>query len=156
MTLALLTFIAIFMLIASGALLYFYRGVVLSRLSTVVSPSAGPQNVLERFLGVQPTTASIEEFIDPFQKILPRSPEEVGVTQKRLILAGYRKESHVNIFYGAKVVVPVFLCVLATVTRFYQHGPLFVYGLAGGLGFLLPDFWLGNRISARQLKIRLC
>jgi len=41
MTLALLTFIAIFMLIASGALLYFYRGVVLSRLSTVVSPSAG-------------------------------------------------------------------------------------------------------------------
>jgi tight adherence protein C len=154
MTLVLLTFVAIFMLVGSGALLLFYREALLSRLSNVVSPSEEAQNVLQRFFGAR-ATASIEQIADPFQRILPRSPEEVGITQKRLILAGYRKNSHVNIFYGAKVAVPVLLCVLVTVFKLYQYGPFFAYGLAGGLGFLLPDFWLGNRISARQLEIRL-
>ncbi len=154
MTLALLTFIAIFMLITSGALLLAYREALLNRLSSVVSPASSPQNLLQRIFGAR-AKASIEEVIDPFQKILPRSPEEVGVIQKRLIWAGYRKDSYVNIFYGAKVAVPLALCVLATVTKAYHYGPFFVYALAGGLGFLLPDFWLGNRIAARQLKIRL-
>src|SRR5579884_1354248 len=142
MTLALLTFIAIFMLITSGALLLAYREALLNRLSSVVSPASSPQNLLQRIFGVRAKT-SIEEVIDPFQKILPRSPEEVGVIQKRLIWAGYRKDSYVNIFYGAKVAVPLLLCILATVTKAYHYGPFFVYALAGGLGFLLPEFRLG-------------
>jgi tight adherence protein C len=77
------------------------------------------------------------------------------VAQRRLILAGYRKDVHVDIFYGAKVVTPIFLVVLATVTGFYSRGPFFVYAVACALGFLLPDFFVGNRISARQLKIKL-
>ena len=31
----------------------------------------------------------------------------------------------------------------------------FIYGLAVALGFLLPDYFLGNRVSARQFKIKL-
>jgi tight adherence protein C len=42
-----------------------------------------------------------------------------------------------------------------TVTGAYEFGAFFIYALALGMGFLLPDFWLGNRISARQLEIRL-
>ena len=53
------------------------------------------------------------------------------------------------------MLVPITLALLATVTGAYEYGPFFVYALALGLGFLVPDFWLGNRISARQLKIRL-
>jgi tight adherence protein C len=34
-------------------------------------------------------------------------------------------------------------------------GPFFVYALALALGYLLPDFWVGHRIKARQLNIRL-
>ena len=154
MTIVLLMFVAVFMLVASGALLLFYREALLARLSNVVSPSTSAQSVLQRIFGEEATT-SIEQVMDPIQKLLPRSPEEVGVVQRRLIFAGYRKDSYVNTFYGAKVAVPVLLCVLATVTKAYNYGPIFVYGLAAGLGFLLPDFWLGNRISARQLKIRL-
>src|SRR6202034_2580989 len=41
------------------------------------------------------------------------------------------------------------------VTQVYTYAPLFVYALAAGLGFMVPDFWLSNRISARQLKLRL-
>jgi tight adherence protein C len=93
--------------------------------------------------------------ITPLQKVLPRSPEEVSVIQKRLIRAGYRNDSYVNVFYASKVVVPVFAAIFVTVTGIYHYGAFFMYALAFGLGFLLPDFWLGNRISARQLNIRL-
>jgi tight adherence protein C len=87
--------------------------------------------------------------------VLPRSAQETSVTQTRLIRAGYRKDSHVNVFYGAKVVIPIGLTLIATGTQAYTIGPFFIYGLCVGLGFLLPDFWLGNRMSNRQTKIRL-
>jgi tight adherence protein C len=77
------------------------------------------------------------------------------VVQKRLIRAGYRRDAYVNIFYGAKVLTPLLLVVVVSVTRVYEYGPFFVYALAAALGFLAPDFWLGNRISARQANIRV-
>jgi len=47
------------------------------------------------------------------------------------------------------------LAFLVTVTGVYDYGPFFVYSVALALGFLAPDFWLGNRIKARQLNLRL-
>jgi tight adherence protein C len=44
--------------------------------------------------------------------------------------------------------------VLAFTTGAGSYSPFFVYLVAIGLGFLLPDFWLGNRISARQSRVR--
>ena len=76
--------------------------------------------------------------------MLPRSPEEVSVVQKRLIRAGYRKDSYVDIFYGAKVAVPVILTVLATITGAYELGPLFVYGMTLGLGSWFLTFGWGT------------
>jgi tight adherence protein C len=98
----------------------------------------------------------VEQIVRPFQNVLPRSAQEVSVIQKRLIRAGYRKDSHVNVFYGAKVLVPLTLVLLAGVTGTASYlGPFFAYAIAAALGFLAPDFWLGNRIASRQLKIRL-
>lgn len=156
MTLALITFLSVFLLIISGSLLFLYRRALAVRLATVAAPrvEGGSAGFLRKLFHVR-SEASIAKVIDPFQRMLPRSPEEVSVVQRRLMWAGYRKDLHVNIFYGAKVVVPAALAVLATVTGFYVKGPFFVYGISLGLGFLLPDFWLGNRIKARQLKIRL-
>jgi tight adherence protein C len=75
--------------------------------------------------------------------------------QKRLIRAGFRKDSAVNLFYGAKVLVPFSLCLLALATGLAQNNPFFAYVMALGLGFLIPDFWLGRRIKNRQARIRL-
>jgi tight adherence protein C len=61
----------------------------------------------------------------------------------------------VNIFYGAKVLVPLTLGVLVMVTGLSSYNPFFVYAMAFGLGFLVPDFWLGRRIATRQARIRL-
>ena len=155
MSLVLLTFLAVFLLVGSGGLLLAYREALLQRLDSVLSRPTGPrQSLLQRLIGVR-SAASLAKALDGFQKVLPRSPEEVSVAQRRLIWAGYRKDFYVDIFYGAKVMVPLSLVALATVTGAYSYGPFFVYALAGGLGFLIPDYFLGNRISARQLKIKL-
>jgi tight adherence protein C len=155
MTPVLLTFIAVFLLIVSGGLFFSYREILLQRLATVVSPRTHQGgNWVQRLTGMR-SMASVAKAVDPFQKLLPRSPEEVSVAQRRLIWAGHRKDVHVDIFYGAKVLVPLSLAVLATVTGAYEYGAFFVYGLAVGLGFLIPDYWLGQRIKARQFKIKL-
>jgi len=154
MTLALVTFIAVFIVAASALLLVFYRDLTVKRMASVVSPQDGSSGLFDRLMRLR-STSTMESIIQPFQKVLPRSPMEASVVQKRLIRAGYRKDAYVNIFYGAKVLTPVLLIVIASVTGFYEYGPFFVYATAGAVGFLAPDFWLGNRISRRQTNIRV-
>jgi tight adherence protein C len=154
MALALLTFVAIFLLVASGLLLAFYRDATMRRIASVVSPQQDTAGLVDRLLRLR-STSTVESIIQPFQKVIPRSPQEVSVVQKRLIRAGYRRDAYVNIFYGAKVLTPLLLVVVVSVTGLYQYSPFFVYALAVALGFLAPDFWLGNRISARQANIRV-
>jgi len=154
MALALLTFVAIFLLVASGLLLAFYRDATMRRIASVVSPQQDTSSLVDRLLRLR-STSTVESIIQPFQKVIPRSPQEVSVVQKRLIRAGYRRDAYVNIFYGAKVLTPLLLVVVVSVTGLYRYSPFFMYALAVALGFLAPDFWLGNRISARQANIRV-
>src|SRR5438067_10557157 len=123
----LVAFVATFVLVLSAGLLLFYRDTVLDRLQAVLHPQAESSwSRLGRFWG-RPT--AVETIIKPFENVLPRSPEEITVLQKRLIRAGYRKPIAVNMFYAAKVMVPLAKVLLATVTRAYEAGPFFVYGV---------------------------
>jgi tight adherence protein C len=152
MGLAILAFLTAFLLMSSIGVLLFYRQVSLRRLSQVVL-RAEDASVLR---SIAPTGVSkIDKLTKPFQKVVPRSQQDISTIQKRLIRAGYRQSSYVNIFYSSKVLVPGLLCILATVTQIYAYGPLFVYALAAGLGFMVPDFWLNTRISARKMRLRL-
>jgi tight adherence protein C len=152
MLLAIFAFLAAFLLMASLGLLLFYRQTTLRRLSQVVS-RADDASVL-RSLSPAPGSR-LEKLVKPFQKLVPRNPADVSTVQKRLAKAGYREPSYINIFYSSKVVVPGALCLLVTITQVYAYSPLFVYALAAGLGYLAPDFWLNNRISARKMKLTL-
>ena len=149
---AVFAFFVVFLLIASGGMLLFYREAMLHRISAVV-PSHGKRRTL---LGtIQQTRFSFGGMVENLERVLPKSQAEVSVTQQRLIRAGYRKDSAVNLFYGAKVLVPVALCLLVLVSGFGRDNAFFVYALALGIGFLAPDFWLGRRITLRQKRIRL-
>jgi tight adherence protein C len=150
----LIAFVGTFGLIVSLGLLLFYRDAALDRLAALVEPRTGPsRSWLGRML--HPDRRAMEQVIRPFQNVLPRSAQEMSVIQKRLIRAGYRKNTHLNYFYASKVLVPLALTILVSVTGVYTWGPFFVYALSLGLGFLVPDFWLGNRISSRQMKVKL-
>jgi tight adherence protein C len=149
-----LSFLAVFGLAVSAGFLVFYRDTLLERLQTILEPRNG--SLLTRLAGkLQRRRTTVEKLVKPFQNVLPRSANEVSVLQKRLIRAGYRDPAAVNVFYGAKVLTPVGLSILFTITGAYHLSPYFVYGIAVALGFLAPDFWLGKRISKRQKKIRL-
>jgi tight adherence protein C len=148
-----LMFLAAFLIVLSGGLLFFYREGMLDRLQEATSRPDSSLGLLNHILSRR--TAHVQSIIDPFQRILPRSPQDVSIVEKRLIRAGIRQDYAVNFFYGAKVLVPLFLSTVAFATGIYAVGPLFVFGVTAGLGFMIPDFWLGNRMAARQLRIRL-
>ena len=152
MQLAILAFLAAFLLMSSLGFLLFYRHSSLRRLSQVVS-RADDASILRSI--APPAGSRLEKLVKPFQSIMPRNPADVSTVQKRLVKAGYREDSYINIFYSSKVLVPGALCLLATVTQVYAYSPLFVYAVAAGLGFLAPDFWLNNRISARKMRLQL-
>src|ERR1700733_4591857 len=145
------TFLFIFLLIATGGLILFYREAMIQRISAVISPRAKQGS----FRGtLEQTGFTLGQMVEQFERVIPKSTAEVSVVQQRLIRAGYRSDSAVQLFYGAKAVVPLILCVVAFLTGAGSYSPFFAYLIALGLGFLLPDFWLSNRISARQARIR--
>lgn len=155
MAFALFAFTAIFILIASGGLLIFYREAMLERLSHVISPVKEKKKWSER-LSKKQAGASLKAVVQPFDTLLPKSPKEVSVVEQRLIRAGFRDASAVRIFYGAKALIPIVLCVTTLVsgaTNFVS--PFFAILMALGVGYLAPDFWLGRRIKKRQQNIRL-
>jgi tight adherence protein C len=154
MMLIALTFLATFGLTASIGLLVFRRDAVMNRLSNLVGSRNESSGELLQAL-VPRRQSSVETLVKPFQNILPRSPAEVSVIQRRLIRAGYRDQTAVNIFFGAKVIVPIALIVLVTVTGIYRINPFFVYAIAVVGGFLMPDYFISNRIANRQLKVRI-
>jgi len=152
MGLILLAFIAAFVLTSSVGALLFYRQTALRRLSEVVSRPG--DDVLLR--SIAPAAGlKIARLVKPFENVVPRSKEDVSTLQQRLSRAGYREKSYVNLFFGFKVLVPGALCLLIAVTGIYEYNPFFAFAMAGGLGFLIPDFWLSSRIRARQTAIRL-
>jgi tight adherence protein C len=151
MGIAAVSFFAVFLLIASGGLILFYREAMIQRISAVISPREKQGNFRET---MEQAGATLGVMVQQFERVLPKSQAEISVVQQRLVRAGYRSDSAVHFFYGAKVAVPLLLCVLAFTTGAGNYSPFFVYLTAIGLGFLLPDFWLGNRIAARQARIR--
>jgi tight adherence protein C len=149
MGLVFFAFLVMFLLIASGGVLLFYREQMVQRLSAVISPEEKQNKTL---IGtIQQSGFSLSGVMEHLEKVIPKSQAETGVVQQRLIRAGYRSDSTLKAFYGAKALVPVILCAVA----FFAGASGFIlYVAALGLGYLAPDFWLTNRIKSRQNKIR--
>jgi tight adherence protein C len=148
---AIIAFCVVFLLIVSGGLLLFYREAMLQRISEVINPQPKPKSLLT---AIQKTGLSIGGVVEHFENVIPKSQAEISVVLQRLQRAGFRDESSVKVFNGSKVLVPVSLIVLVWITGIASFSPFFIYILALALGFLLPDFWLGRRITQRQGKIR--
>jgi len=153
MPIILLTFFGAFLLVVATGLLIADRQRLHKRIANVVRPKSDDgSNLIDRLLR-QRSSDAIGKMVDPLQRLVPRSALEVSVIRKRLILAGYRDPFHLDLFYASKVLAPIACVLLVTVTGTFDFGPFFGYALALGLGFLVPDFILGNRIKARQKNV---
>jgi len=151
MGIAIVAFCVMFLLIASGGLLLFYREAMLQRISDVINPNSKPKTLLG---SIQDSGFSIGGMVGHFDKVLPKSQQEVSVVKQRLIRAGYRQEQAAKYFNGAKFLLPLVLSAIALVSGLGSLSPFFVYAVCLGLGYLAPDFWLGRKIKQRQSKIR--
>lgn len=151
MGIAIVAFCVMFLLIASGGLLLFYREAMLQRISDVINPNSKPKTLLS---SIQDSGFSLGGMVGHFDSVLPKSQQEVSVVKQRLIRAGYRQEQAAKYFNGAKFLLPLVLCLIALVSGLGSLSPFFVYAVCLGLGYLAPDFWLGRKIKQRQSKIR--
>src|SRR5687768_2213010 len=84
---------------------------------------ARPKEAMERVAGMLPQTADrapvhpsllFREMIKRFGTLLPASPKDVTVMQRRLMRAGFRNASALKYLYGAKALLGVLLPVLAS------------------------------------------
>jgi tight adherence protein C len=150
MTLVIVAFCVVFLLIASGALLIFYRDALPQRIAEAINPRPKKRNVMS---AIRESGLSIGGVVEHFEHVLPKSQAEVSIVMQRLTRAGYRNESAIRVFYGCKVLVPMVLCAIALVSGAAKFSPFFVYASCLGLGFLGPDFWLGRKIKQRQKKM---
>jgi tight adherence protein C len=151
MGVAVLSFCAIFLLIASGGLLVFYRETIQARIAAAINPQVKQRSLK---IKLQDTGNLLGGMVEHLERVVPRSEAEVSVVQQRLISAGFREDTAVKFFYSAKVLCPLLLCVIALVTGLGRQSPIFIYIACAGIGFLIPDFALGKLISNRQSKIR--
>ena len=151
MIFAILAFVGVFVLVGSIGVLVFYREAALERIGQVINPQRKQKATLTETF--QNTGSSIGNVVKKFENLMPKSENEVSVVKKRLMLAGYRNENAIKIFYGSKVLLPLFLASIAMVSGLASLGPFFVYLVALGGGFLAPDFWLGKQIKKRQKKL---
>src|SRR5208283_3078169 len=149
---AILAFLVIFLLAASGMLLLFYRESLGRRLAVIIGPN---RDEPLRLTKKEQLDRSVRTFAGTLQKAVPKGEKEISVVQKRLILAGYRQESNVNVFFASKIVLPLVLSALAIVTGAFHLQPFMVLLGAIAGGYLGPDYWLGFRIKARQTDIGL-
>lgn len=80
------------------------------------------------------------------------APEPDPKLVRRLMLAGYRKPAHADIFLGARLALPAILGVLVAT---YMGGNVIMwFFIAIAVGFFAPDFWLKWAIDRRIDRIR--
>jgi tight adherence protein C len=95
----------------------------------------------------------LEQALDPISKAIPLSTADVSRTRKWLIQAGLRESSHVNIYFGSRLLL-AFLG-LAGVIAVSGFESLSLLVCVPALGFFIPRFFLKRMIKDRQQRIRI-
>jgi tight adherence protein C len=98
------------------------------------------------------------ELVKRLGSLLPQSPRDVTVMQRRLIRAGYRSPGALKSFYGAKLVLaallPLVMAALAAGSSVSSDRKLMVITMAGFAGFFAPNEFVRFVAKRRQREIR--
>jgi tight adherence protein C len=89
--------------------------------------------------------------------IVPSSPKDSGMLQRRLMHAGFRQPNALKILYGVKAVLGIGLPVVLLILSLFGFGGdnavSYVLG-AAALGYLGPNEFLRQAAKRRQLRIK--
>ena len=96
-----------------------------------------------------------EHIFKPLGEIIPRSPEEMGRQERRLVTAGFRRKDAPVLFYGVKLALAILLLLAFAAGGYLAANPFLYVVLAVLLGAMVPDFWMSRRITRRKENIQL-
>ena len=151
MMLTIIFALSLFTVLAAGFLLLMGRssaqGALLEEVTRQVR-GIGPAPAAWR---TAVTTDNIAKPFSVLRSFFASEPDPEIV--RRLMLAGYRKPHHADIFLGARLAIPAILGL--TVALLVSDNTIVFFLLALALGFFAPDFWLSFAISKRREKLRL-
>ncbi|HPD28701.1 MAG TPA: type II secretion system F family protein [Phycisphaerae bacterium] len=90
--------------------------------------------------------------------VMPASEEEMNKLRSRLSQAGYRSEAALRYFLASKTIMGggvLLVALLFAMGMGLETRQIFgIAAFAGGIGFMLPNFWLSLAQSSRQERIR--
>src|SRR5580693_7682581 len=129
-----------------------------------------PSRIYDRVGGITETVAESETVsvkprdvvVRVFEQIgeqIPLAPADQTVTKRDLVMAGFRSDGAIKIFFGIKVMFCVVMFIFAlTIHRHVTDNPVLriVFLIAGtGLGYYAPAHYLESLVKKRQTKLRL-
>lgn len=124
-----------------------------------------PKEAIERVVGgiehteQMPTHPSLalHDLIKKLGNIIPQSPKDVTVMQRRLIRAGIRNEGALRILYGAKaalgVTLPLVTAAVVTSSSWDSGNKFATILAATAIGFFGPNEYVRRMASKRQKEI---
>lgn len=125
-----------------------------------------PKEAIDRVTGaaVEPVEAPphpsllFRQMIERLGAMVPASPREVGLIQRRLIRAGIRGPNALKIFYGSKALLAVLLPLVASAlvagSPSEASSKFLAVGGAAAAGFFAPNEYVRRRARRRQRLIR--
>jgi tight adherence protein C len=124
-----------------------------------------PKEAMERVVGAidqvdhMPSHPSLafHDLIKRLGNIVPQSPKDVTVMQRRLIRAGVRNENALKILYGAKaalgVLLPLLAAALVVNSTTDSSNKFMAVLVAAAMGFFGPNEYVRRLASKRQKEI---
>lgn len=125
-----------------------------------------PQEAIERVTGAtvahseivpRHPSLALHEFIQKLGTVLPASPKELSVMQRRLVRAGYRGPHALKMLYGSKVLLGVLLPLLMSVAVARSSAPpenkAIAIAAAAAAGFFGPNEFVTRMGRRRQKQI---
>jgi tight adherence protein C len=154
---ALVTFLAV-MLASSAIFFYFNSREALQAwrrradgTSATLESEVAPAGMVDQFM------AQLRALLEWFARMnRPSNVEEVRVTRRQLINAGYRSAKAPVFFVGAKLLLAILMaCLMAMIPVKLLGFPsvsklTFYYVLVAACGYYAPVLWLRRAISARK------
>jgi tight adherence protein C len=117
--------------------------------------AVAPANANTSLINTTPTTAlgqtaaKVTALFNPVRGIITGTDADL---EYKLMLAGFRKPEHMEIFTAAKMLLPVAGVVVGT---FFASNLVVALMIGAVLGFFAPDLVLSYLVTRRQEKIRL-
>lgn len=107
-------------------------------------------------IGLEEKHKAITEWVLSWiARVVPAGAAASAETDARLVRAGFRRPEAASLLLVSRVLLILVLECLVWLTGFYKNNPFVLSIVAIGLGYLLPDIFLGRLATARQEVIRL-